>query len=406
MHTLHCPHCSARYSVPAEKLGKRVKCAKCGKRFELALPVTFDELGFPELVPGQALPTIQPPYPTSPSPRTAMPRGPGDSDDRLPAGGLGGYFRDLLGFFRMIAHPSDLATMFVVCGICLLQILTRFGGPMGMMGTAIIRGWFMSFLLRTVQGGAARDNALPDFSLSEGLLEDVIKPSASFLAVRLFATLPLIGTLIFAARDGRIDFDIALLFGFFGALAPELALMAALTMGDQVPGLLSTVLPALLLGLAAMPMLLLVVALEGVESLLRIDLMLATIVRTLPGYFVATSIYFSSILLPAGASYAIELALAPAATSAGATGTTAPGQSPRALPPNAVPATNDPNTARDPNAAGIANASPTAATQRFAGSLLGEAVALLLHVLASVYAMRAIGLYYAHFKRGFAFEWG
>ena len=419
MHTLHCPHCSARYAVPAEKLGKRVKCAKCGKRFELALPLTFDELGFPALVPGQPLPAIQPPHPIS-LPRHSSPRR-AAADDRGPAGGLSGYFRDLLGFFRTIAHPSDLATMFVVCAICLLQILTRFGGPMGMSATAIIRGWFMSFLLRTVQGGAARDDGLPDFSLSDGLLEDVIKPSASFLAVRLFATLPLIGALIFAARDDRLDFEIAIMFGFFGALAPEWALMASLMMGDQVPGLLSTVAPPLLLGLAAMPMLLLVVALEGVESLLRIDLMLATIARTLPGYLIATAIYFASILLPVGASYAIEMAMAPAATTTPSAGALASGSGQNPAPPNTASATTDPNSAADPNGPGIAIAlpsaaspgisgaksrSPSATTQRFAGTLLGDAVGLLLNVLASIYAMRAIGLYYAHYKRGFAFAWG
>src|SRR5262245_45549732 len=33
MTKIHCPACAARYNVPDEKLGKRVKCAKCGEHF-------------------------------------------------------------------------------------------------------------------------------------------------------------------------------------------------------------------------------------------------------------------------------------------------------------------------------------------------------------------------------------
>lgn len=424
MHKVHCPTCSARYSVPTEKLGKRIKCAKCGGRFELVSQVAFDDLGFPELVPGQPLPTLPPFNPATSIPTLASRRGAAPAQP--PAGGLAAYFRDIFGTFRMIAHPSDLATLAVVCAVCLLQILTRFGGGMGMAGTAIIRGWFLSFLLRTVQGGAARDNGLPDFSLSEGLLEDVIKPSLSFVAVRLIATLPLIGTLIFAARDERIEMEIAILFGIFGVLAPEWALMAALLMADQVPGLLTIVAPALLIGLAAMPMLLLVVALEGVEALLRIDLMLVTVLRTLPGYLVATAIYFGAILVPVGVSYAIELALSvesPVATNpVPATRIKAPAAvtSPNAISAIPQPA-GDPNSS-DPNATnpaispapggilavpgGPAKRNAGSPTRRFAGSLAGDAVGVLLNVIASIFAMRAIGLYYAHFKRGFAFAWG
>lgn len=398
MTKIACPACAAHYKVPNEKLGKHVKCAKCGEPFQLTAPADDDGL-FPELESlqtGVALATA-PAVPLTvavPPPQRTKPARPGTP------GMLAEYVRDVFfGFYRIVAQPWELLTLVVLCGICLLQIVAGYAGLLGLGMKVVITGWYLSFLLKTVQSGAAREDGLPDFSLTDGPMEDIILPCLNFLAVRLIAAAPLIGSLIFATNDYRIEFELALAIAFLGVAMPELALVAALVLAPVSPELTTVVIPPLLIGLAAVPMLVLVVASAGIASLVRVDLMLATIFRTLPGYLVATLIYFGSLGAAVGVGYFAEAAISAGDASAADARNPGPG------------ASSLPAAASAPNAVGGAPVtppavrSPDATAVRFAGSLAGRAVAIVIGVLASVFSMRAIGLYYAHFKSRFAWSW-
>src|SRR5262245_48711492 len=323
MTQIHCPACAARYNVPDEKLGKRVKCVKCGEHFQLNAPNAGAKpragVGGSESAGMPAAATAETPQPAPAAPAAAT------EDDLFPdlpalqtgvaiapiplasnasssdsarhnrsaahaptaTGGpaqLATYLNDVfLGFARILAQPWELLTVVAVCIICLLKIPIGFGGLYGTVGSLIITGWYLSFLLKVVEAGANREDGLPDFSLADGIIEDVVLPCLSFLVVRLISILPLIAVLIYAVQDNRLDGMIAFTIGFMGVMTPEMALIMAFLLNSVHPNLAMIVVPPLLLGLAAVPMLVMVVSIAGIEALTRVDLMLTTVPRALPG---------------------------------------------------------------------------------------------------------------------------
>lgn len=363
MPKLACPSCNARYNVPVEKLGKRVKCPKCGQAFVLESPPDDDAV-FPDLdslemgktVPMAPLPP--PPAAVAAPHRRAAPAAP------ITAASLSAYFADVVGFVRFFTQPWELMTLVVVGGACVLQLFVRFLPCVGLFGSIAITGWYFAFLLKTVQSGAARDEGLPDFSLSEGTWEGIGLPCLSFLSVRLLVIVPVVAVLIFAVKYARLDGEIALLIGATAIAMPELAMLLAIQQSADYPQLATLVVPALLAGLAAAPMLILVVAIGGINALLRVDLMGQTILRTLPGYAAATAVYFTSLGIAVGIGYLAEEVSSAALASAASR--------------------------------------PTSGFE----SLQAYTGATVISVLASIFAMRAIGLYYAHFKKNFAWSWG
>lgn len=434
MTKVSCPSCAARYNVPDEKLGKRVKCAKCGERFELSLPAD-DDFAFPELEglqSGEAV--VRLPLPPPPADESSMGRAASRADrpDFIGVGAIGAYMTDVLGFFKILTQPWELMTLVAVCLLCVFQVVAGAFLCMGIIVQLIITGWYLSFLLKVVQSGAARDDGLPDFSLSDGVWEDIVIPCLSFLSVRLLVILPMIAALVIAMNNGGLESELAWVIGFLGVAMPELALVVSFQLAEEFPKLLTIVAPALLLGLAAAPMLMLVVAVGGIPALSRVDLMARTIARTLPGYALATLIYLGSLGAAVGVAYAAEEAFAadPSRRSASPNAAPQPVNPPPTSPPPAATGTvttpgavsttapADPNTAADPNAAvdpntatGAVAPGQTGRTARdvereFMGSLGGQIVGTVVSVVASVFAMRAIGLYYAHFKKNFAWSWG
>lgn len=423
MTKVSCPSCAARYNVPVEKLGKRVKCAKCGERFELSPPAeddfAFELEGLPT---GEAVVRLPlPPAPTdAPGPAHAGSRT--DRHDFVGVGAIGAYMTDVLGFFKILAQPWELMTLVAVCLLCVFQVVAGAFLCMGIIVQLIITGWYLSFLLKVVQSGAARDDGLPDFSLSDGVWEDIVIPCMSFLSVRLLVILPMIVALIFAMNNGGLEPELAWAVGFLGVAMPELALVVSFQLAEEFPRLLTIVVPALLLGLAAAPMLVLVVAVGGIPALSRVDLMARTIAQTLPGYALATLIYIGSLGAAVGVAYAAAEAFAADSSQPSAPPKPAvrPVNPPVAsTPPAATPgaastgAPLDPNAAADPNAAVGAPAAPPPAglsardvEREVLGTLGGQIVGTIVSVIASVFAMRAIGLYYAHFKKNFAWSWG
>jgi len=135
------------------------------------------------------------------------------------------------------------------------------------------------------------------------------------------------------------------------AVAPISAIMGGVTGIITASGLAKTLLLLVVAGLCLWPMVVLCVSLGGFEALVRVDLIASTVVKTLPMYLLTVGIVLGTQFV----DYLWQ-------TDAGAVGM---------------------------NITSVRG-------------ILGVGVMLYLEIIA----MRAIGLYYFHFKRSFGWDWG
>jgi hypothetical protein len=116
----------------------------------------------------------------------------------------------------------------------------------------------------------------------------------------------------------------------------------------------------LLITIAFWPMMVLVVALGGMRSLIRFDLIAITIVKTLPIYVVVVLLVYAGVVGPGLLVGAVRGSGAEDGSGIGASG----------------------------------------------ASLGAEAAFYVVMVYTNIVTMRVIGLYYHHFKHRFAWSWG
>lgn len=359
-----CSACGAQYRAPQEAAGKRIKCKRCGS------PVQFQALEEPhDFTPPQfqeqfadldALAggrTVETPRPTSVEPpedhaavfalgggRRSAPLDEGESDFT----GAAAYMQYLLGIWQSVAafrKPHNVIT-FVVVWLALgaghfMQIaglvvpmpccMLRLGLILGLL---LVLGWYMGFQLNLVQCAAAGEGDLPRLSAEEGLWDGVVVPFFQMLVTYICAALP-VGI-------------------FLGVVAA--ATLGAMPNSRQVIGLLLVALGSLF----AWPMMVLVVSCGNtVLGLLRLDLMLWTIVRSLPAYLLT----LVAVYVAFGIRFGIGI-MATAAISASGHGID------------------------------------------WTSIVVLPVLLLGVGVFFDVIAMRAIGNYYRCFKEKFAWSWG
>ncbi len=307
--------CGAHYRVPENLAGKRAKCKHC----DAAIPIP-------------AAPASEEQRPSWIPPLVDETGGASESHVELAPVSIAGYWRDCSWSFLFVSEPANLITFLIIGAIAAMQpVLASMPGMFYLgiilfLAQVIISGWIWAFLFGVVQEAAQGNSELPSIHMADGIVDNVIAPLFKFLATWVIVLIPAI---IYAGirNEGII-----------------------VLINNHDPGLFGLIAAAVFLW----PMSVLVIALGGVSSFYRFDLILGTIAKTFIPYLLAC-------FLTAVALGVLWYASRGAIQGAGA-------------------------GARHP-----------------------LALAMVLEVAelyAWVVAMRVIGLYYRHFKSRFAWSWG
>lgn len=236
--------CGATYRVPDKLAGKRAKCKHCGSPIPIpghseSAPPAADERERPSWIPPLVDETGQQP-----------------AEPYVPRGAYSRYFADCAKGFTFISDAGNLITFLIVAVIASTQPLLSHGGFFGMLGLIVVNGWLAAFYFNIVLDVANGEMKLPEISATDGVVDDIIVPLIKFVATWLMVALPAIAYLVVKRQ----------------------VLGTVLTASDPVFwGLV---------GLAAFlwPMSVLVIALGGVSSFIRMDRIALTILRTFVPY--------------------------------------------------------------------------------------------------------------------------
>jgi len=372
MSTIRCPGCQARYKVPASAGGKRTKCKKCGQVFRIpelkpaaespSAELTLDEAiqleGSAPAVPVARVQGTVPAGPVAAPVVETVGYAPSDTAAEAAAarGAYGRYFRSLGRSLAFPAHTGNLITFVIMLVIVGMGGWLRGIAGFCLLGLAalILVGWYMSFQFAVVVGAAGGEEELPTLGLTNGIGEDIVFPLLRMLAATIMARLPaLVFLLSVPAAPGaggglRVVLAVQFLFGWFDLLL------------DQ-PGGVTKLIGGVLLaaGFFLWPMFILIVSIGGTKGLVRFDLIGVTVARSFPAYMIVAGCVYLGIAL----KLVLQVTLA----------------------------------------AGVIAASMVGSVWLV---LLVPVVLVLVEVYVTIIQMRAIGLYYHHFKHKFAWSWG
>ncbi|MFH1747428.1 MAG: hypothetical protein ABIG44_10340 [Planctomycetota bacterium] len=385
-----CPGCKTRYKVPTTAAGKRTKCRKCGKTFQVptaaatakptppkkeTTPIDLDDVfsNLSALASGEALGVA----PITPASSTTAAGGYSVELAARQAGVVTAVAADVeppgfmttgVSYVRYLAaigkslvflrKPGNILTfimlwlllaaremMQMACYIAPLVSGPYFFGA----GAFIITGWYMAFKMTLVTWAAGGDDELPPLAAEDGFWDGVIIPFFRMLATYVFALLPFVIYLITLQRS---------IYSAYYASESDFGLG-----GTPVPAMVSIVilLALLLLGCFIWPMMVLVVSCgESVKALFQLDLILATIFKTLPAYLLTViAVYITFVGQLVTTAYI--------ATRLG---------------------------------------QPIIWSQDWTAILVIPSLLVGVRLFFDIVAMRAIGYYYCYFKHKFAWSWG
>ncbi|MFH1746174.1 MAG: hypothetical protein ABIG44_03930, partial [Planctomycetota bacterium] len=274
-----------------------------------------------------------------------------------PNAGYGAYFRALGQSLAFPTDPGNLVTFLILVAFLGVGQALSFAMIIcciGVLALLIINCWYISYQLNVVLGAAAGDKELPSLALTGGILDDIVTPLVKMLATYIVARLP---ALIFIATATDLGFtggmglsDVAtFLFGNYSLLWGLTQISEQIIAGALLVG-----------GFFMWPIFVLVVAGGSTGSLLRIDLMAITIIKSFPAYLMMVAVVYAAQAVEFGTT----IVLIKMGLNAWEAGT-----SPWAL-------------------------------------LLLPVVFMLVSVYATIVAMKAIGLHYHCFKHKYAWSWG
>lgn len=357
--------CGAKYKVPETSLGKKAKCKKCDAVFTLeaddgVIPISPPDDDFRGTFAAEAAATA------AHMPEATVPRMTTATTAAMEAIAVGktladrpkasrGYWDSILWTILFPADPRNIV-VFVILWICLGMLQVVLWMPaVGVfllfakfLFGVMIFGWYCGYRFELIEGAAAGDSQLPDLNMSMDWLDEVIRPFFLWIGSWLVVITPPMLQLVFA-DDIRDPFEIA------GIWIAAFSDPARVWEASPVAAIL------IYLGLFLWPMVVLTVALAGFSSLLRVDMILLSLVRSFPAYLFTFGLVAVATIADAFASARIS-----AKMTAGQTG--------------------------------------------FAGllgwSLLAQLLALGVSAYCAIVSLRAIGLYYHHFKHRFAWNWG
>jgi len=231
----------------------------------------------------------------------------------------------------------------------------------------LVRGWYCAYLLSIVESAAAGDDHLPGVDLSVSWIVDAVAAVLKWVTSWVVVLLPAILYRVWywygvsaagGAGAGAASGRLPLWAGDVLAVFAGLPAIFALPPGGVDPFKL-----LLILGLLLWPMVLLCLVLGGLATLWRFDLILITIYRTIGAYAATVALMLGACVL----EYLLITVVITKVVTA-----TAP---------------SSPGTI-------------------FTTTFVLYAALLGIRVYFDIVLMRLIGLYYHHFKRMFAWDWG
>ncbi len=345
--------CGARYRFADEHVGKRSKCQNCG------ISVVLEDTSGPiPIAAGDEVPSG--PAAMTQGKIVAPPGSPAAAGVlSIEHGAVHGtivpfssYGADVLWTFLFPSSPSSLIIFLVIWGaICVIEWAVSFV-CMFVVVWLLFMMWYMAFLMAIVESAAAGDRDLPTVNIDTEILDEIVQPLGRWIASWVFVMAPAATFLVVSFVQDVITID-----DVIGVLASG---VSGFFQTGGTPLLPFTVLVAV--GLFFWPMVLMCVALGGIDSLVRFDLMVVSILRTLPAYGLMLLLMAAAIVL----DYYVRSGLSQLVGSA-AGGVWTAGAMAGALP-----------------------------------LIVGAGFGLYLNIVL----MRLIGLYYHHHKKRLAWWWG
>ena len=355
MPTIHC-ECGAKYRFPESSIGKRAKCKKCGSVFTLEpeddqgpIPLADDS----EMRDDMAVPAEQAGAATARQGEVCAPPGTpgmvasmglGTSAGAASTASTKGFASNVLWTFLFPSSPRNLIGFLCFWAAMVITGFVLYVPLIGWILWLLIIGWYCAFRFEIITSAAAGEEDLPD-PPSPLFVIELIEPLLKWVGSWLVVLAPALVYFVYALDQGLLQGP-----SVQGVMTGGLAGVVQ-TATSGIP--LFAVLVAL--GVFLWPMVILCVALGGFSTLLRLDLIILTIIRTFPIYVLVLALMFGAVL--------IEHALL-AGVSGGSKGAMGGGA--------------------------------------FALSVLGRGLDIYINIVL----MRLIGLYYCHFKDRFAWSWG
>lgn len=362
--------CGASYRVTEAHVGKKVRCKRCSTVLAVPAPEANSTGGLEALAEGAAIERPAPPPVAESQPHAdesaheenrrkpvrvigagtagGVSKG---SEAARPVGGIRAYLADVARSLCLPLQVGNLVTIGIISLALLSPLVMVFGGCFGVFLAPVIWilawAYYAAFMLTVVQDAAAGNDELTQPDLLDGFFSGVFRPAFLYLSGWVVSQAPTISLVTIRSLSGA--WDLRSMHVDFSN--PFWVLNAELPHADVVLYLV-----LYFLGQFLFPMTLLVLAVGGgAFGIVRVDLIARTILRTLPGYCVVTICVYASQFISLAALLAKK-----------------------ALP------------------------SPPSWAQLIGLALLS----MVLYVYASTVTMRAVGLYYHHFKKRFAWSWG
>ena len=353
MPVAQCP-CGARYKVREDMAGRKARCKKCGRVFQIprrgeAPILVADEPDWPGAAEVEA---GAPPADTASGSMfdqsdvsTALDADAAPHADHLPRlRPRTGFWADVGWTLLFFISPHNMAMFVVVWIMLLVQELVLFIPLVGLIVALIIMMYVLAWYVSIIPEAASGEDDLPKFSASGGFFDDVLTPCLQYVGTYAVLLLPACLYFIFVARTAgsattllAAGLDVFTIINTTGSAdAPLIALVA--------------------LAIFFWPVAIMCVSMGGLSSLRRIDLIVVAVVRTFPAYVV--------IFIMVGLADFLPGFILDAASGAAPTG------------------------------GGIA-------TGGLAFTVLTEGLRLYF----SIVTMQLIGLYYRHFKQRFPWDW-
>ncbi len=345
--------CGAKYKFPDSAIGKKAKCKRCGAVFTLGddtgpIPLADDaSSGGGSLFDDELLAQAKsvPALRAFPEVTSAKSLTPNAQSATATATSARKYGEAIL---WTILFPASIYNFLSFIAI---WIGLAIGGILPCFLSIIVSFWYAAFRFAVIESGAAGEKSLPQVGFSRDMIGDLIHDGFRWLGSWALALAPAV---VYSLVQAGVD--PAGLQQTASALANG---VAGLMPGSGADRKLVTLIAV---GLFMWPIMVLVITLGGFGCVYRVDLMLITIARSFPAYLVT-------------------LALALAATVAE-------------------------QFLQDAVASGVGKNAGGGA-----GAAVGSGLAMyVLFVGISLYCnivmLRAIGLYYHHFKEKFAWDWG
>jgi len=254
-----CSGCGKAMRAPDGSAGRSARCPLCGTTQTIPTADEGDDI-FPSIEPARLSddsPACEPPM-HRPVAKGVVP----------PARGFWG---DAILSFIVPFRGSGPFLFGLLVLMHIFHWLLGFGGAFGFAGRVIITGWLCGYYLNVVLETCAGQDELPSFTITEGVWDDILRPTFLFLG----------GTVV--------------------ALLPMLVWLAGVYLRDGILGGVNDGLVGLVLlgvGLFFWPMTILTISVHGFSiRMLRYDQQGLSIARAFPQYLV---IWILLIALTAG----------------------------------------------------------------------------------------------------------